>query len=112
MAEPDLLYQMLEKGCLSQITASSYVGTFGKKVEKFSKNLIAAGQGYIFASDAHDLPGRKYEMRQAFDKLSREFGADVAQEYQDNARAIINGDEIGRHQIKEIQQRKKLFGLF
>ena len=112
MAEPDLLYQMLEKGCLSQITASSYVGTFGKKVEKFSKNLIVAGQGYIFASDAHDLPGRKYEMRQAFDKLSREFGADVAQEYQDNARAIINGDEIGRHQIKKIQQRKKLFGLF
>ena len=51
-------------------------------------------------------------MRQAFDKLSREFGADVAQEYQDNARAIINGDEIGRHQIKKIQQRKKLFGLF
>ena len=101
MAEPDLLYQMLEKGCLSQITASSYVGTFGKKVEKFSKNLIA-----------HDLPGRKYEMRQAFDKLSREFGAGVAQEYQDNARAIINGDEIGRHQIKKVQQRKKLFGLF
>ena len=34
MAEPDLLYQMLEKGCLSQITASSYVGTFGKKSRK------------------------------------------------------------------------------
>ena len=51
-------------------------------------------------------------MRQAFDKLSREFGAGVAQEYQDNARAIINGDEIGRHQIKKVQQRKKLFGLF
>lgn len=112
MAEPDLLYQMLEKGCLSQITASSYVGTFGKKVEKFSKNLIAAGQGYVFASDAHDLPGRKYEMRQAFKKLSREFGKDVAQEYGDNARAIINGDEVACHQITEIKQRKKLFGLF
>ena len=112
MAEPDLLYQMLEKGCLSQITASSYVGTFGKKVEKFSKNLIAAGQGYVFASDAHDLPGRKYEMRQAFEKLAHEFSKDMAQEYQDNARAIINGDEVARHQINKIQQRKKLFGLF
>lgn len=66
----------------------------------------------MFASDAHDLPGRKYEMRQAFEKLSREFGDGLAKEYQDNARSIINGDEIGRHQIKKIQQRKKLFGLF
>lgn len=37
MAQPDLIYQLLEKGCLSQITASSYVGTFGKKVENFSR---------------------------------------------------------------------------
>ena len=41
MAHPELLYQLLQKGCLSQITASSYVGTFGKKVEDFSKKLIA-----------------------------------------------------------------------
>lgn len=112
MLEPDLLYELLEKGCLSQITASSYVGTFGRKVEKFSKALIEAGQGYVFASDAHDLPGRKYEMRQAFKKLSRKFGPNFAQKYNDNARAIINGDEIVRHQIRKVKQHKKLFGLF
>lgn len=112
MDEPDLLYKLLEKGCLSQITASSYVGTFGKKVERFSKNLIAAGQGYVFASDAHDLPGRKYEMRQAFKKLSHEFNLDLSREYNDNARAIINGDKITFHQIRKINQHKKLFGLF
>ena len=112
MNEPGLLYQLLEKGCLSQITASSYVGTFGKKVEKFTKKLIVAGQGYVFASDAHDLPGRNYEMRQAFEKLSQEFGSSLAQEYNDNAQAIINGEEIARHQIRKIKQHRKLFGLF
>lgn len=112
MAEPDLLFELLEKGCLSQITASSYVGTFGKKVAKFSKDLIAGGQGYVFASDAHDLPGRKYEMREAFTKLKQEFGEQLVQEYQDNARAIINGDNVVQHQLQKIQQRKKLFGLF
>lgn len=116
MRHPELLYEMLEKGCLSQITASSYVGTFGGKVETFSRQLIAASQGYVFASDAHNLPGRKYEMRQAFDKLSQEFGSDLAEQYDADAKAIINGDYVAQHKIsivKEKKNKKKGFlGLF
>lgn len=111
MAEPDLIYQLLQKGCLSQITASSYVGTFGKKVENFSCQLIEAGQGYVFASDAHDLPGRKYEMRQAFEKICREFGYELAKGYQNNAQKIINGDRVPLNDMQTIK-RKKRFWLF
>lgn len=112
MAHPELLYQLLEKGCLSQVTASSYVGTFGKKVEDFSKQIIANGQCYIFASDAHALPGRKYEMREAFAKLTREFGKELAQSYQVNARVIINGENVPVNEIKEIKKKKKHFWFF
>ena len=111
MAHPELLYQLLQKGCLSQITASSYVGTFGKKVEDFSKKLIANGQGYLFASDAHDLPGRKYEMRQAFEKLNREFNSELAKRYAENARAIINGENVLMNEVRMLK-RKKRFWLF
>ncbi|MFC2679883.1 tyrosine-protein phosphatase [Limosilactobacillus vaginalis] len=111
MAQPELLYQLLQKGCLSQITASSYVGTFGKKVEDFSKKLIANGQGYLFASDAHDLPGRKYEMRQAFEKLSREYGQGLAERYSNNARAIINGENVPINEVRELKKKKR-FWLF
>ncbi len=111
MAKPDLLYQLLKKGCLSQITASSYVGTFGKKVEKFSRQLIEAGQGYVFASDAHDLPRRKYEMRQAFDKLQHEFSSELTQQYQNNARSIINGANVALNEPQTIKKRK-IFWLF
>ena len=112
MAKPDLLYGLLEKGCLSQITASSYVGTFGKKVERFSRQLIEAGQGYLFASDAHDLPGRKYEMRQAFEKLQHEFGKNLVDQYQQNARSIINGENLSLNDIRKIKKKKKRFWLF
>lgn len=112
MAEPDVIYQLLQKGCLSQITASSYVGTFGKKVEIFSRQLIEAGQGYVFASDAHDLPGRKYEMRQAFNKLQHEFDDDMVNRYQQNARSIINGENISLNDLRTIRKRKKYFWLF
>lgn len=111
IGQPELLYQLLEKGCLSQITASSYVGTFGNKVEKFSRQLIAHGQAYVFASDAHALPGRKYEMRQAFQKLQHEFGENSSQQFQDNARAIINGDEISVNEITPLKKKKR-FWLF
>lgn len=106
MAHPELLYQLLEKECLSQITVSSYVGTFGKKVEDFSRQLIENGQGYVFASDAHDLPGRKYEMRQAFDKLRQEFGNELADQYARNARAIINGDNVPLNTIQPLKKKK------
>ncbi len=113
MRHPELILDLLEKGCLSQITASSYVGTFGSKVETFSRQLIEAGQGYIFASDAHDLPGRKYEMRQAFDRLRQEFGDELADEFDNNAKAIINGDAVTPHHLQPIRiKKKKRFGLF
>lgn len=111
MKHPDLLYQLLEKGCLSQITASSYVGTFGKKVENFSRQLIEAGEGYVFASDAHDLPGRKYEMRQAFDKLRYEFDIELTEQYQKNARSIINGERVLPNRIRKVKKKKR-FWLF
>lgn len=111
MTHPELLYQLLQKGCLSQITASSYVGTFGKRVEDFSRKLIANGQGYLFASDAHDLPGRKYEMHQAFNKLSKEFDKKLANCYASNARAIINGENVPTNTIHELKKKKR-FWLF
>lgn len=111
MDKPNILYELLKKGCLSQITASSYVGTFGKKVEKFSRQLIEAGQGYVFASDAHDLPGRKYEMRQAFEKLRAEFGVNIAEQYQHNARLIINGENIQTNKTRLLKKKRK-FWLF
>lgn len=111
MSEPDLIYQLLVKGCLSQITASSYVGTFGKKVENFSRQLIEAGQGYVFASDAHNLPDRKYEMRQAFEKMKREFGQELVDQYQQNAKSIINGENMPLNDLQMIK-KKKHFWLF
>ena len=94
LKEPHILQELIEQGCLVQITASSYVGTFGKEIEKMSKQFIEAGQCACFASDAHDLPKRQYEYSEALKKLSKEFGSDLAQQSQDNARAFVNGDNV------------------
>jgi Capsular polysaccharide biosynthesis protein len=110
MKEPDILYRLLNRGCLSQITAGSYVGAFGYKVQKFSKQLIQAGQAYIFASDVHNLPNRKYEMTNAFVKMNHEFGNDYVSRFNENAKRIINGDNILPNNFSEIKTH--LFRLF
>lgn len=110
MKQPDILYDLLNKGCLSQITAGSYVGIFGHKVQKFSKQLIQSGQVYIFASDAHNLPNRKYEMTNAFAKLGNEFGNDYVSKFNENAKRIINGDNILSNDFSKIKTH--LFPFF
>ena len=94
LEEPTILQGLIEQGCLVQITASSYMGTFGKKIKEMSRKFIETGQCACFASDAHDLPKRQYQYSEALKKLSKEFGSDLAQQYQDNARALVNGDNV------------------
>lgn len=104
MKQPDILYDLLSRGCLSQITAGSYVGTFGHKVQKFSKQLIRTGQAYVFASDAHDLPNRKYEMNNAFKKIEVEYGNSYVKRFENNAKNIINGEEIAFNKLNKVRR--------
>ena len=110
LKEPVILQELIEQGCLVQITASSYIGTFGKDIEEMSRKFIEAGQCSCFASDAHDLPKRKYEYSEALEKLSNEFGQGVAQEYRDNAQALVNGDNVQMNWRP--LKKKKRFWIF
>ena len=112
LEEPTKLQEFLEMGVLVQITASSYTGIFGKKIEDCSREFIKAGQCAFFASDAHDLPKREYQMHAAMDKLAKEFGEDKRQEYLSNAQKVINGELVHLDWQPLKKKRKKFLGLF
>lgn len=92
ISDPELLHTLLKRGALAQLTASSYVGTFGTTVAQFAEQLVEANWVNFIVSDAHALPGRKYEMTAAFHKL----GTQRATEYEANAKAAVNGTPIKR----------------
>ncbi|PAV32792.1 tyrosine protein phosphatase [Leuconostoc lactis] len=96
MAQPEILYQLVERGAIAQVTASSYVGVFGKKVQKFAEAIVSHNLGHVFVSDVHDLPNRTYNMQAAFDKLRKKQGAEVSDLFALNAEAIIDGRPIQR----------------
>lgn len=105
--EPELLYQFVSAGCLTQLTASSYLGVFGEQVETFTQQIIDAGMGYIFASDAHNLKGRNFRMDRAFAKLTKQNGAATVTLMEQHAKQIINGEQIVPNDFQSIQTKKK-----
>ncbi|MCT0042931.1 CpsB/CapC family capsule biosynthesis tyrosine phosphatase [Weissella confusa] len=111
MKEPQLLYDMVSRGAYAQVTASSYVGTFGKAVTAFSEDIIANGLAHLFASDAHHIPGRKYKMTAAFDKLKAAYGSDSAKQFNDNAKALVNGERLSRQHQTPIK-KKRFFSAY
>ena len=101
---------IVHPGCLTQITASSYVGVFGKEIEKLADQFVEAGQVATFASDAHTLPKRESRMHDAYEKLEKIQGLDVANSFKQNARNIINSDNVSLN-WKPLKKKKR-FWLF
>lgn len=112
--DPDKLYDFMQMGCLAQLTASSYVGVFGDAVEKLTAKIINSGMGTAFASDAHNFNGRRFLMDAAFDKLADQAGIETVERFKNNAKAIINGDDIAMPDFTRISavKKKRRFWLF
>lgn len=109
---PDILLDFVEKGALAQLTASSYLGVFGKEIAKVSKQLIEANLVHVLASDAHNTRGRAFNMKEAFAKIEKEFGKEKKTYFLENAKNIINGDLFNPEPPTTVKQKKKFFGLF
>ncbi|NLR09056.1 MULTISPECIES: tyrosine-protein phosphatase [Lactobacillaceae] len=112
--DPDRLYDFVEMGCLTQLTDSSYLGVFGKSVESLTAKIINANLGFAFASDAHNFKGRRFLMDAAFNKLVEQAGEQQAKTFNDNAKAIINGDDVTISRMVRIStiKKKRKFWLF
>lgn len=106
MREPQLLYDMVSRGAYAQVTASSYVGTFGKAVSTFAEDIISNGLAHVFASDAHHIPGRSYEMTAAFNKLRETHGGEMANKFEENAKALVNGERLSRFSQTPIKKKR------
>lgn len=109
---PNRLFEFIERGALAQVTASSYVGVFGKEIAKLSSQLIEANLVHILASDAHNTRGRTFHMQEAFRKLAEEFGPKKVETFHEQAKYLLNGELFTPAPPHEIKKKKKFFGLF
>ena len=104
-----LLYNFIEKGALAQVTATSYIGGFGEKVAKISKQMVEHNLVQIVASDAHTLKGRKFVLHEALNQIADDFGENKAIQFEKNAEDLINGERVVAHDYSPIKKKKRFF---
>ncbi|MES9665973.1 tyrosine-protein phosphatase [Bacillus nitratireducens] len=108
---PDKLYNFVSKGALTQVTAASLLGNFGKKIKKFSLQLVEHNLTHMIASDAHNTTFRGFHLGASYDLIKKEFGMDVMSDLRENPSLLIKGKAVYKEDPEQIR-RKKLFGIF
>jgi protein-tyrosine phosphatase len=97
-----LLQKRLEKleewagnGCLLQVTGYSFLGRFGKQAKAFADLLLQKGLVHIVASDAHDTKHRPPSLKEAYEYVAKQSGAErAALLFVTNPGATLTGDPV------------------
>lgn len=111
LEHPSKLYDLVQKGVITQVTAGSIIGKFGKAVQKFSMQLIESNLTHFIASDAHNTSSRGFCMQEAFQAVKDQFGMDVYYVFMENSQLAINNQNINKIEPERVR-KKKFFGIF
>jgi protein-tyrosine phosphatase len=108
---PEILYHFVNNGALTQVTAASLCGDFGKKIRNFSLQLVEYNLTHFVASDAHNTTKRRFRLQEAYKQVSVKFGTDYEYMLKENAELLIERKNVYK-EIPERIKKKKLFRLF
>ena len=108
--DPNHLLPFLDMGCLAQLTAPSYVGVFGKDIQKTAKTMVKHNLVQMAASDAHGVSKRTFYLKECYEHIDKYFGKEKVEQMKQVAKDLVNGDMISYPVYEEV--KKKKFGLF
>ncbi|MBO0589167.1 CpsB/CapC family capsule biosynthesis tyrosine phosphatase [Sporosarcina sp. E16_8] len=93
--KPSRLERLVNHGALSQVTAGSLAGHFGKSVQKLSLQLVEANLVHAYGSDVHSAATRPFLFNKGLDYLDKHKNHDIVDILlENNARILTNEDFI------------------
>ena len=107
--EPNRLIPFLQMGVLTQLTAPSIVGVFGKDIQKTAKLMLKHNMLYMVASDAHNLRHRTFLMKEAYEEIRKIGGERMIEEMEQMAKDLVNGDEVVRPEFMIMKESRFKF---
>ncbi|MGX1262637.1 protein-tyrosine phosphatase [Rossellomorea marisflavi] len=107
----DKLYTLVKNGALTQVTAASLTGYFGKNIQKFSRQMIESNLAHFIASDAHNVKNRTFKMTEAIEIIEKQYGIDMIHYFTENAELLIKDKNIYK-EVPERIKKKKFLGIF
>lgn len=92
--DPDKLHDLVSFGIRSQITSHSLTGLFGQGVQKLALDFCRRNLAHFIASDAHNVSGRPFALKEAYRIIGQKLGASHEAGYKRNAEALISNDPV------------------
>ncbi|TWT87568.1 Tyrosine-protein phosphatase YwqE [Pseudobythopirellula maris] len=76
--QPAIIEELVERGCLMQVTAASLIGGFGQASQAMAERMVKRGMVHFLATDAHSPKSRRPMMRGAFARATELAGEGAA----------------------------------
>lgn len=102
----DLMIELIDKGVLFQMNASTIVNT---KHQKLVSSLIKQNLIHLIASDCHNLSSRKPNLMEAYQVIEEHYGLAMRDYFVHNAQCVVNDQEVV---VKEVRQTKGFLRFF
>lgn len=110
---PALLYNLVSKGALIQLTSGSVTGLFGRSVSQTAREFLSRGWAHFIASDAHSSRGRAPVLGGALKAASSVIGEAAAKKLvYENPLRVIGGEDILTGTIEEPGFRRSIRKFF
>ena len=103
---PSKLEELVREGAMTQITAGSLVGQFGKKVQKLSLDLVKANLVHTYGSDVHNLTTRPFLYNAGLSFLEKKKQLDTVELLLENNARIIENKDLILYEPEEITLKK------
>ncbi len=114
-ADPNLMYSLVEKGVLGQVTAGALFGSHGETARRSAETLVRHGLAQFLSSDSHGITARKRPpaLRQAVQVVEGWIGAEAARALvTSNPAHILAGTQLAPAHERVMPRKWSLGGLF
>jgi len=112
--QPELLFDLVNRGCLVQLTAMSLTGGFGHEVKSYAEMFLKHNLVHLLATDAHDSTRRKPILSRAVEQAGKIVGQEKAEAMvRQVPQAILDNQvvpDLGQP-LSPAREKKKLFGF-
>ncbi|MCM3135328.1 hypothetical protein M3629_21330 [Paenibacillus polysaccharolyticus] len=94
LKKPLLLSEYLRQGGLCQLTAASFTGLFGRKVQKWCFHFCKENGFHFISSDAHDSCKRTFALEEGAREIRHRFGTEAMNHLTLNASSILTNSRV------------------
>lgn len=105
-AKPSRLEQLIQLGALSQITAGSLTGHFGRNVQRLALDLVRANLVHVYGSDAHNCTTRPFLFHEGLCYLEKRKQLEAVDIFLENNARILQNQPLLIKEPEEVASTK------